>query len=81
MNMSSAEATPRSWLRKNPLEGGVRTADRQPEEKRPAPAWKSADYRDVVRELKKERIPNDELPVVYRERLGAGWIAAVSFRG
>ena len=30
---------------------------------------KSADYRDVVRELKKARIPNDRLLEVYRERL------------
>jgi hypothetical protein len=29
----------------------------------------SADYRDVIRELKKEHIPNDRLLEVYRERL------------
>src|SRR3984893_14639883 len=31
--------------------------------------WKSADYRDVIRELKKQRIPNERLIEVYRERL------------
>jgi hypothetical protein len=31
--------------------------------------WKSADYRDVIRELKKQRIPNDKLLEVYRARL------------
>ena len=31
--------------------------------------WKSADYRDVIRELKKERIPDERLIEVYRERL------------
>jgi hypothetical protein len=31
--------------------------------------WPSADYRDVIRELKKQRIPNDRLLAVYRERL------------
>jgi hypothetical protein len=31
--------------------------------------WKSADYRDVIRELKKQRIANDRLIEVYRERL------------
>jgi uncharacterized protein (DUF885 family) len=31
--------------------------------------WKSGDYHDVLRELKKERIPNDKLLGVYRERL------------
>ena len=30
----------------------------------------SADYRDVIRELKKAHIPNDRLLEVYRERLG-----------
>jgi uncharacterized protein (DUF885 family) len=32
--------------------------------------WKSSDYRDVIRELKKERIANDKLLEVYRARLG-----------
>jgi Bacterial protein of unknown function (DUF885) len=31
---------------------------------------KSSDYRDVLRELKKAKIPNDKLLVVYNERLG-----------
>ena len=31
--------------------------------------WKSGDYRDVLRELKKERIPDDKLLEVYRARL------------
>jgi hypothetical protein len=31
--------------------------------------WKSADYRDVIRELKKQRIANERLIEVYRERL------------
>jgi hypothetical protein len=31
--------------------------------------WQSADYRDVLRELKKERIPNERLLEVYRARL------------
>ena len=31
--------------------------------------WKSADYRDVIRELKKQRIPKERLIEVYRERL------------
>jgi hypothetical protein len=31
--------------------------------------WKAADYRDVIRELKKQRIPNERLIEVYRERL------------
>ena len=31
--------------------------------------WKSGDYRDVLRELKKDRIPNDKLLEVYRARL------------
>jgi hypothetical protein len=31
--------------------------------------WKADDYRDVIRELKKQRIPNDRLLEVYRERL------------
>jgi uncharacterized protein (DUF885 family) len=31
--------------------------------------WKSADYHDVIRELKKERIANDELLEVYNSRL------------
>jgi len=30
----------------------------------------STDYRDVIRELKKERIPNDKLLALYSERLG-----------
>jgi hypothetical protein len=34
-----------------------------------AHGWKSGDYRDVLRELKKERIPNDKLLEVYRARL------------
>jgi hypothetical protein len=33
--------------------------------------WKSADYRDVIRELKKERIANDKLLEVYNARLAA----------
>ena len=33
--------------------------------------WKSGDYRDVLRELKKERIPNDKLLAVYRARLAS----------
>jgi uncharacterized protein DUF885 len=33
--------------------------------------WKSADYRDVIRELKKQRIPNERLTQVYRERLAS----------
>lgn len=32
--------------------------------------WNSPDYRDVIGQLKKERIPNDSLVEVYRERLG-----------
>jgi Bacterial protein of unknown function (DUF885) len=36
-----------------------------------ARGWKSADYRDVLRELKKERIPNDKLLEVYRGRLAS----------
>ena len=32
--------------------------------------WKSGDYRDVVRELKKERIPEEKLLPTYKERLG-----------
>lgn len=31
--------------------------------------WKSTDYRDVIRELKKERIKDDELLALYRKRL------------
>ena len=31
--------------------------------------WKAAEYRDVIRELKKQRIPNERLIEVYRERL------------
>jgi hypothetical protein len=31
--------------------------------------WRAADYRDVIRELKKQRIPNERLIEVYRERL------------
>jgi len=31
--------------------------------------WKAADYRDVIRELKKQRVPNERLIEVYRERL------------
>lgn len=31
--------------------------------------WKSADYRDVIRELKKDRIPNERLLSVYHDRL------------
>jgi len=31
--------------------------------------WKSGDYRDVIRELKKERIPNDRLLTLYQGRL------------
>jgi uncharacterized protein (DUF885 family) len=31
--------------------------------------WRAADYRDVMRELKKQRIPNERLIEVYRERL------------
>src|SRR3984893_14260595 len=33
--------------------------------------WKSADYRDVIRELKKQRIPNERLIELYRERLAS----------
>jgi hypothetical protein len=33
--------------------------------------WKAADYRDVIRELKKQRIPNERLIEVYRERLAS----------
>jgi uncharacterized protein DUF885 len=33
--------------------------------------WPSADYRDVIRELKKQHIPNERLLEVYRERLNA----------
>ncbi len=33
--------------------------------------WKSADYRDVFRELKKQRIPDDKVLEVYRARLAA----------
>ena len=33
--------------------------------------WKSGDYRAVMRELKKQRIPNDRLLAVYRDRLTA----------
>ena len=33
--------------------------------------WKSADYRDVLRELKKSKIPNDKLLTVYNERLAS----------
>ncbi len=33
--------------------------------------WKSHDYRDVIRELKKERIPNEKLLEVYNARLAA----------
>jgi Bacterial protein of unknown function (DUF885) len=33
--------------------------------------WKSGDYRDVIRELKKQRIPNDKLLEVYRARLAS----------
>ena len=33
--------------------------------------WKSADYRDAIRELKKERIANDQLLEVYNARLAA----------
>ncbi|HEY0767650.1 MAG TPA: DUF885 domain-containing protein [Steroidobacteraceae bacterium] len=32
-------------------------------------SWKAADYREVMRELKKQRIPNQRLMEVYRERL------------
>jgi uncharacterized protein (DUF885 family) len=35
-----------------------------------ARGWKSADYRDVIRELKKDRIANDKLLEVYNSRLG-----------
>ena len=31
--------------------------------------WKSNDYRDVIRELKKERIPEEQLLAVYKARL------------
>src|ERR1700730_7538970 len=31
--------------------------------------WRAADYRDVIRELKKQHIPNERLIEVYRERL------------
>ena len=31
--------------------------------------WQAGDYRDVLRELKKQRIPNERLLAVYRERL------------
>jgi predicted protein tyrosine phosphatase len=31
---------------------------------------KSSDYHDVLRELKKQKIPNDKLLAVYDERLG-----------
>lgn len=31
--------------------------------------WKIDDYRDIVRELKKQRIPNDQLLPLYKERL------------
>ncbi len=34
-----------------------------------AHGWKSGDYRDVLRELKKDRIPDDKLLEVYRARL------------
>ena len=34
-----------------------------------AHGWPSGDYRDVLRELKKDRIPNDRLLEVYRARL------------
>ncbi len=33
--------------------------------------WPSDDYRDVVRELKKQKIPDDQLMRVYHERLAA----------
>jgi uncharacterized protein (DUF885 family) len=33
--------------------------------------WKSSDYRDVIRELKKERIANEKLLEVYNARLAA----------
>ena len=33
--------------------------------------WKSGDYRDVLHELKKERIPDDKLLEVYHARLAA----------
>jgi hypothetical protein len=32
--------------------------------------WKVSDYRDAIRELKKEHIPDDHLLEVYRDRLG-----------
>jgi hypothetical protein len=32
--------------------------------------WKTSDYHDVIRELKKQHIPDDRLLEVYRERLG-----------
>jgi uncharacterized protein (DUF885 family) len=34
-----------------------------------ARGWKSSDYRDVVRQLKKESIPEDKLLSLYKERL------------
>jgi hypothetical protein len=33
--------------------------------------WKSSDYRDVIRQLKQERIPNEQLLEIYRARLAA----------
>jgi hypothetical protein len=33
--------------------------------------WASSDYRDVMRELKKQKIPNDDLMKVYHERLAS----------
>jgi uncharacterized protein (DUF885 family) len=36
-----------------------------------AHGWQSADYHDVVRELKKQKIPNERLLEVYRERLAS----------
>jgi uncharacterized protein (DUF885 family) len=33
--------------------------------------WQKDDYRDVIRELKKQRIPNERLLEVYRERLAS----------
>jgi uncharacterized protein (DUF885 family) len=36
-----------------------------------AHGWKSSDYRDVIRQLKQERIPNEQLLEIYRARLAA----------
>ena len=39
--------------------------------------WKSQDYRDVLRTLKKERIPEDKLLEVYRAAWPMVWIAVL----